>query len=195
MKPFMIWWLFGVAVLAGLPLYTLPARLSLPRGRRPGLLPLTLAEAAEQLRASGQSGWALVDAARALVGTRMAYCRRNSFERYPRAFARGYGYCVQHAEALHDLLTRLGFQAEMVHAFRCRFPHDKVTSHAWVQVTLGDEIRSIDPVFYVPERGQISFSPLSQVYPLSLPIRLLSYWGAPAVNAHRFYRTGKDFEG
>jgi transglutaminase-like putative cysteine protease len=195
MKSHRYFWILLTAVLVGLPLYALPATLSLPRGRRPGLPPLTLAEAADQLRASGKTGWELVEAARALVGERMAYCRRNSFDCYPRAFARGYGYCVQHAEALYDLLARLGFQSEMVHALRCRFPHGKVASHAWVQVTLADETRPVDPIFYWATSREISFVPLSPIAPLSPLIRLLSYWASPAVNAHRFYRTGKDFDG
>lgn len=193
MKTRTLFWL-AAGFVAGSLLYALPAMLTLPPGRRPGVLPLTLAEAAEQLRASGKTGWELVEAARALVGARMAYCRRNSFDAYPRAFARGYGYCVQHTEALSDLLTRLGFQTEMVHAFRCRFPGGKETSHAWVQVTLGGETRPVDPIFYWADSRQISFVPLSTVAYLSPLIRLLSYWGSPVVNAHRFYRTGKDFD-
>lgn len=54
-----------LALLGGLPIYALPASLSLPRGRRPGLAPLTIPQAAQQLKASGKSGWALVEAARA----------------------------------------------------------------------------------------------------------------------------------
>ena len=81
-----------VAIIIGLPLYALPATLSLPRGRRPGIEELTLTGAASQLEAMGKTEWALVEAARALIADRMKYCRRNSFDSPARAFQRGYGY-------------------------------------------------------------------------------------------------------
>ena len=127
-----------LAVLAfavGAPLYALPATLSLPRGQRPGVEKLTIPQAAQQLRQTGKTGWALVEAARALVGQRMQYCRRNSFDSAAKAFERGYGYCMQHGYALTHLLARLGFEAKVVQAFRNRFPDGDVTSHAWVNVT------------------------------------------------------------
>ncbi|MEJ2601578.1 MAG: hypothetical protein P8Z00_24860 [Anaerolineales bacterium] len=43
----------GLALLGGLPLYALPASLSLPRGRRPGLAVLTIPQAA---LGAGRSG-------------------------------------------------------------------------------------------------------------------------------------------
>src|SRR5512139_276353 len=95
--------IFSLVIIVGVILYALPATLSLPRGRRPGIEPLTIQEAAQQLRLSGLGGPALVEAARRLVGERMQYCRRNSFDLYPRAFERGYGYCQQSAYALAAL--------------------------------------------------------------------------------------------
>jgi len=80
-----------LAVAAGVPLYGLPATLTLPRGQRPGVERLTLAQAAQDLRASGRTGWDLVEAARTSVGQRMQYCRRNSYDSAARAFERGYG--------------------------------------------------------------------------------------------------------
>ena len=95
---------FILVIILGVILYALPATFSLGGGRRPGIKPLKIQEAAQQLRAGGQSGPALVEAARTLVGERMQYCRRNSFDLYPRAFERGYGYCQQSAYALAALL-------------------------------------------------------------------------------------------
>jgi transglutaminase-like putative cysteine protease len=181
-----------LAIAAGVPLYNLPATLTLPRRQRPGVLPLTLAQAARQLHDSGQRGWTLVEAARTLVGRRMQYCRRNSFDSAARAFERGYGYCMQHAYALTDLLTRLGFEARVVQAFKNRFPGGKVTSHAWVSVTLDGETRPIDPLFWDEQANQIVFTPLSRVTGISPAFKAFTWWGAAAVNAHRFYRTGKD---
>jgi transglutaminase-like putative cysteine protease len=59
-----------------------------------------------------------VEAARTLLSERMQYYRRNSLNAPARAFQRGYGYCVQQAYALVELLRRLGFEARVVHAHR-----------------------------------------------------------------------------
>ena len=126
------------------------------RGRRPGIKPLTLQEAAQQLRSSGQSGAALVEAARTLVGERMQYCRRNSFDLYPRAFERGYGYCQQSAYALAALLKELGFSAKVVTAFRNDFPGEGVGGHAWVRVEVDGKTHEIDPRHYDPTTGQLN---------------------------------------
>ncbi len=124
----------GLLVVFAAPIYALPATLSLRRGRRSGLEPLTLAEASDRIRVDYPHGYDQVEAARALVGERMVYCRRNSFDPYPRAFGRGYGYCQQMALALAEVLRRLGYEARVVHCLRCRFADGKVTSHAWVRV-------------------------------------------------------------
>jgi hypothetical protein len=181
-----------LAFAAGVPLYGLPATLTLPRGRRPGVDRLTVDQAARQLQASDKTGWARVEAARVLVGQRMRYCRRNSFDSAERAFERGYGYCMQHAYALAHLLQELGFETQVVQAFRNRFADGAVTSHAWVRVTLDGETLDIDPLFWDEEAGTIAFAPLSRVIGISPVFKAFTWWGAPAVNAHRYYRTGKD---
>jgi transglutaminase-like putative cysteine protease len=181
-----------LAVAVGVPAYALPATLSLSRGQRPGIGKLTLSQAARQLRESSETGWDLVEAGRALVGERMQYCRRNSFDSAAKAFERGYGYCVQHAYALADLLTRLGFEAKVVQALRNRFSEGEVSSHAWVSVTVDGETRYVDSLFYDEQAGRITFTPLSQVTDLSPLFKAFTWWGATAVNAHRFYVSGKD---
>jgi transglutaminase-like putative cysteine protease len=182
----------GLALLGGLPIYALPATLSLPRGRRPGLAALTIPQAAQQLKASGKSGRALVEAARTLVADRMVYCRRNSFDIYWRAFERGYGYCQQQAYALADLLTRLGFEARVVGALRNRFPDGRVTGHAWVRVILDEQAHDIDSIAYNRQAGQIDFTPLTRVFAYTPVFRIIAGWGSIAVNAQRYYKTGKD---
>lgn len=179
-------------LLLGLPLFAMPATLSLAPGRRPGLEPLTLAQAAERLERTDGPAWARVEAARALVASRMAYSRRNSFDDYPTAFERGYGYCVQQSAALVDLLARLGFEARIVHAFRNRFPDGSVSSHAWVRVRVEGVEHDIDTLFYDPASRKLTFISLSEVQDLTPLVRFLDAWGAPAVNAYRFYQTGKD---
>ncbi len=181
-----------VSVVSGLPLYALPATLSLPPGPRPGIEVLTLPEAARRLRATGKRGMALVEAARALVAGRMQYCRRNSFDSPGKAFERGYGYCTQQAYALVELLTRLGFEARVVHAFRNRFPDGSGGGHAWVRVWVDGNVRSVDSIHYDAEAGQPTFTALSPVLNHTPLFRLLSQWGEAAVNAHRYYLSGKD---
>jgi len=184
--------IFGLAIVIGVPLYALPATLSLGRGRRPGIEPLTIQEAAQQLRGSGQSGAALVEAARLLVGERIQYCRRNSFDLYPHAFERGYGYCQQSAYALAALLKELGFSARVVTAFRNEFPGEGVGGHAWVRVEMEGKTQDIDPLHYDPTTGQLTFTSLSRVFEYTPFFRYLAGWGSTAVNAHRYYVTGRD---
>jgi len=68
-----------------------------------------------------------------------------------------------------------------------------VTSHAWVSVKIDDEIRYIDPLFYDELKGKLDFIPLSEVTTIPTAFKILTFWGGPAVNAHRFYLTGKDY--
>ena len=188
-------WMLPLVLLAfavAVPVFGLPATWTLPRGQRPGVDRLTIDQAARQLQAGHHPGWDLVEAARALVGARMQYSRRNSFDSADRAFERGYGYCMQHAYALAHLLEALGFEAQVVQAFQNRFDGGKVTSHAWVRVTLDGETRDVDPLFWDAEAARPAFTPLSQVTGISPAFKAFTWWGAPAVNAYRYYRTGKD---
>lgn len=177
---------------AGVPVYALPATLSLQSGPRPGTEELTIEEAALLLSSSGETGWELVESARALVAERMAYSRRNSFDSPARAFERGYGYCMQHAYALSYLLEDLGFENEVVQAFQNEFPDGKVTSHAWVSVKIGGEIRHIDSLFYDEQARELDFTPRSEITTIPTVLKYFTFWGGPAVNAHRYYLTGKD---
>ncbi len=181
------------AILIGVPLYAIPATLSLPSGPRPGVEEITIEQAAQQLKETGKTGWTLVEATRALVAERMEYSRRNSFDPTGRAFERGYGYCMQHAYALTSLLTELGFDAKVVHAFQNRFPDGEVSAHAWVSVSVNNETRYIDSLFYDEQAGELDFTRLSKVLDVSPALKLLTFWGGAAVNAHRYYVTGKDF--
>jgi transglutaminase-like putative cysteine protease len=182
----------ALAIILGLPLYALPATLSLPRGLRPGLKRLTISQAVRQLRGTGKTGWSLVEAARALVADRMHYCRRNSFDPAVKAFERGYGYCQQQSYALADILTELGFEAKVVGAFRNKLPGGRVGGHAWVSVTLDGETRYVDSLHYDAKAGKIAFTPLTHVFSYTPASRVFFGWGSAAVNAHRYYLTGKD---
>jgi hypothetical protein len=181
-----------ITILIGVPLYAIPATLTLPPGTRPGIVELTIAQAAQDLKKTGLADWELVETARALVADRMQYSRRNSFDPPARAFERGYGYCTQHAFALASLLRELGFEARVVQAFQNRFPDGKVTAHAWVRIWVNGESRYVDSLFYNKQAGELDFVPLSKVTHISPAFKLVALWGGTAVNAHRYYITGKD---
>jgi transglutaminase-like putative cysteine protease len=196
-----VWWLgiglvslIGLSIL-GLTLFALSATFSLPPGPRPGLEDLTLEEAAVRLGQSGAEGWHLVEKARLLVGDRMTYSRRNSFDSYSTAFRRGYGYCEQSAFALAGLLQQLGFDARPVHSERNLFPdRDSPTGHAWVRVLYEGETREIDPEFQDPATGEFLFEPHDQAREYTPLFRVLSRWGCAIANAYRYYRTGSDVD-
>lgn len=179
-------------LIAALPLYALPATLSLQAGARPGVEPLTISAAARRLMRSGLKGRPLVEAARRMVADRMQYCRRNSFDTAATAFARGYGYCQQQAFALARLLCCLGFEARVVHAFRNRLPDGTVTPHAWVRVAVDGEMLDVDSIHYDPGESAIAFTPEGKVRGYSPAFRILAGWGSTAVNAHRYYATGRE---
>lgn len=186
--------LIGVVLLSPF-LYVLPATLSLPRGKRPGLEALTIEEAAVRLRRSGAEGWDLIEEARLLVGDRMVYCRRNGFDSHRKAFRRGYGYCEQSAFALAELLQQIGFDARPVHSERNRFPdRESPTGHSWVRVFYGGGTRDIDPRHQDPATGKFLFEPGDDVREYSPAFRIMARWTCPIVNACRYYRTGSDVE-
>jgi hypothetical protein len=176
----------------GLTLYAIPAMFTLPGGIRPGLEPLTLTQAAKQLTGTGKTGWELVEVARALVADRIQYSRRNSFDNDERAFERGYGFCTQQAYALVTLLGHLGFDAKAVQAFRNSFPDKREGGHTWVSVTLNGESRFIDSMLYDAQSREITFTPLSEVHDHTALFKRMTRTGEAALNAHRYYRTGKD---
>jgi hypothetical protein len=181
-----------LATNLGLALYALPVMFTLPKGLRPGLKPLNLSQAAKYLLCIGKTGWDLVEAARSLVAERMHYSRRNSFDRDAKAFERGYGFCTQQAYALVDLLTQLGFEAKAVHAFRNKFPNGERGGHTWVSVSLESETRFIDSIFYDAESREITFQPISKIYNHTSLFKILTRSGEAALNARRYYRTGRD---
>jgi len=184
--------ILAASLMTALPMYAIPATLSLPRGRRTGLVSLTLSQAADQLKASQKQGPELVEAARQLVGERMRYCRRNSFDACARAFERGYGYCQQSAFALATLLKMMGIEAYVVSATRNRFANGKISGHAWVETTVNGRTFFIDPRHYAPATGEILFTPLSKIFHVTPVIRSFAGWGSIAVNASRYYRTRSD---
>jgi hypothetical protein len=184
---------FGLLVfIAGWMIYSLPATLSLQRGIRPGIDKTTIEEAVKMLKASGNTGTELIKAARSVTITRMQYCRRNSFDSYKTAFERGYGYCQQQAHALKYILTQLGFNAWVVYANRNRFADGHAGGHAWVRIFYDGTQKDIDATYDDPVSDKITFTPLTKVKRYTPLFRLLAGWGSIAINASRYYLTGKD---
>jgi hypothetical protein len=133
-----------------------------------------------------------VETARALVADRIQYSRRNSFDSAERSFERGYGFCTQQAYALVQLLRHLGFDAKPVQAFQNHFPDGNRGGHTWVSVSLEGEQRFIDSMFYDAQNRKITFIPLTQVHDHTTLFKLITRSGEAALNAHRYYVTGKD---
>lgn len=84
----------------------------------------------------------------------MVYSRRNGWDTAARAFARGRGYCQQHAFALRQLLRALGIRATPVYARCCRLPPKQIdeswepeqgSSHTWLQVKIDGETKDVCP--------------------------------------------------
>ncbi|MFP4362785.1 MAG: hypothetical protein ACLFR1_02825 [Spirochaetia bacterium] len=173
-------------------LISVPAMLTLSKGSREGIEKgLTLTKAGERLSASGKTGWELVEEARVLVGDRMAYCRRNSYDSPAGAFLRGYGYCTQSAYALSELLRKIGITAYPVYSLSCKFD-DGTGGHTWVRVDHNGEEHDIDPIWYDSEIRAVQFHPLGKVRKMTPFFFAFSTWGSAGVNAWRYYRTGKD---
>jgi hypothetical protein len=173
-------------------IYALPATFSLQRGLRPGLESKSIDEAVLELKESGYSDLELIEKARLMIGQRMAYNRRNSYDSYKKAFKRGYGFCQQQSFALAYILQELGFDAFPVQAMRTQFPDGNIGGHAWVKVNLNGETVYLDPIYYDTEGQKITFIPLSKVTGFTAFFRLLSGWGAASINAHRYYTSGTD---
>lgn len=173
-------------------LYAIPAMISLPGGIRPGIEEQTIEEAVQALKKKNLEGIDLIEEARSLVGKRMAYCRRNSYESYKKAFRRGYGFCQQQAFALAAILEGLNFEAVPVQSMQTKFPEGNIGGHSWVRVKLDGKYLYIDPIFYIPEKQEITFTPLSRVTEFSSFFRILSGWGSATINAHRYYTSGSD---
>lgn len=189
-----IWIILGIPamILLGGTIFALPALALLPRGRRPGLEPLSLSEAATLLQGSGKTDWELVEEARLLVNRRMHYCRRNSWDSPARAFDRGYGYCMHQSLALEALLRGLGFSCRLVQCVDNEFPGGFRSGHSWVRVVWQGEERDADPTFPDSPTGTLAFEIRGRVTGFSPWFLALTLWGSGLVNAGRFYRTGKD---
>lgn len=181
-----------LAIFLGVILVAVPATLTLPGGVRPGIPPMTLESAVLLVENISGTDAERVENARKLVITRMQYCRRNSFDSYEIAFERGYGYCIQQAQALAHLLTKLNLTAYVVQATENRFPDGSVGGHAWVRVETEAWTKDVDATNVSLESDRLTFVPLNEVTRLEGVFLQIALWGSTSVNALRYYLTGSD---
>ncbi|OHD54809.1 MAG: hypothetical protein A2Y33_02240 [Spirochaetes bacterium GWF1_51_8] len=156
----------------------------------------TLDDAASMCRASGLTGWELVEYARALVSRKMSYSYRNPYDLPARAFERGLGYCWHKGWALYELLTRLGFRVQAVQAVKVMFPAGDIEGvrreggmlgHMWVRVGIDGMTLDCDPGREDIETGELFCEPISPVVPLTPLWSAISYLGSPYVNSIRYF--------
>ncbi|NLI55222.1 MAG: transglutaminase family protein [Clostridiales bacterium] len=155
---------------------------------------MEIQQAIDECRAQPLSGWELVAYAQSLVQQHMAYAVDNSTDTPQAAFEKGRGYCYHHAHVMCDLIDALGFQCQIVYAFRTFFPEVVVSGvqlrrltsgHMWCRVRLDgatQDVCSCDPG---NAPGKLHFRPKSKVRPLTPLIDRLTYRGSAGQNARR----------
>ncbi len=171
-------------LLVFLPL-TLRSMRMLPAGKRKTVEGITTIEdAAAHCRASGLSGWELVAHAQELAAKRFEYSRRNPWDGWEGAFARGMGYCIQQAMALKRLYDRLGVTSWPVQSFRVSFPAHVVhgvsepagtSGHMWLRVSVNGEVRDVCP-------GRVGNLPGTVHFTARAPVRRVAAWTVPLLH-------------
>lgn len=160
-------WLWGVP-LAGVALALTPMVARAPRPGPASGTAVSLYEVAAQSRASGLTGWALVDDATARVTRRFThYSAWHLWDTPQRAYAHGHGQSTQYNLALADVLRQLGFEVEVVHAARVRAGHNPWfhTGHLWLRVTHDGRVRDVCAGSPDNRAGAVHFVAISQVRP------------------------------
>lgn len=140
----------------------------------------SIAAAAAACRATGHTGWELVDRAASLVHARFTtYSVRHPWECADTAYRRRRGYCTQYNGALAVLLRRLGFDAWLVCAARVRLHDDPgwTLGHTWVRVRVDGEVRDVCARRSANRAGDINLTPVGAVRPLGRATRVLSTAG------------------
>lgn len=159
--------LAGAAVLAGLAAPLLSRR---PVASASGPV-VDVDDAVHRARATGLTGLALIQYCCELVGHQFeTQTLRSPWEPGAVAFARRRGYSMQYNGVLAEILSRLGFQAELVFAARVRRPHAQppwyAMGHAWVRVTIDGRRRAVC-ARYGGMGGEHGFVPLTQIHVVS----------------------------
>lgn len=159
------WWI-PVAALA-VAVAPVIARTPKPRVATPEGVQ-TLEDAVKVCRASGLTGWDLVEFAQQLVHRKFTrYSILSVWEPPALAFRNSRGYCNQYNSALWWLLRELGFDAERVFSTRVRQDINPWwrMGHTWVRVTIDG--LTLDVCAGRPDHrpGRVSFTPVTDVMP------------------------------
>lgn len=169
-----------LAVLAGASLATLAATSPKAQGGR------ELASVTDELRATGLTGWELVDAATQRVHQAFEHESLWSlWESAPTAMSHGHGWSAQYNGALALVLERLGFDVHVVHAARVTgLGHNPWwhAGHSWLRVTHDGRTLDVCAGKADNRAGRVAFMPVSEVRPMRRWTRgLVSVAMAPVV--------------
>jgi hypothetical protein len=189
---------FTGAVAAGcltIYLLTMPMLRRLPKQSHVSLDGVTsIDDAVEACRRTHLQGWDLVAYAQHLTARKFTYSRLNTWDTPSRAFERGMGYCEQQALALKKIYDRLGIETRPVFALRCKFPAKMVdgkpwpggvSGHAWLQVSIGDEVLDVCSGSVNNKPGVTQFKILSTVRTWQPWLRPLTHVGSSIENIRR----------
>jgi hypothetical protein len=138
-------------------------------------------EAVATCRASGLSGWALVDEAARLVSLQFAtYSVLHPWESPDKAFRQRRGYCLQYNGALATILQQLGIGAWLVFAERVHFDDgpDWSLGHTWVRAGIESEVRDVCARSADNRSGCVHFTPIGPVRKLGGAVRVASAMGS-----------------
>jgi hypothetical protein len=189
---------FTGAVAAGcltIYLLTIPMLRRLPKQSHVSLDGVTsIDDAVEACRRTHLQGWDLVAYAQHLTARKFTYSRLNTWDTPSRAFERGMGYCEQQALALKKIYNRLGIETRPVFALRCKFPPKMVdgklwpggvSGHAWLRVSIGDEVLDVCSGSVNNKPGVTQFEILSTVRNWQPWLRPLTHVGSSIENIRR----------
>ncbi|MEL4358145.1 MULTISPECIES: hypothetical protein [unclassified Luteococcus] len=140
-------------------------------GPAPGSRGTSIDELVAECRASGLSGWDLVDEATRRVHEAFDHISLwHLWEGSATALRHGHGWSAQYNGALKHVLRRLGFRVEVVHAARVhhlgRNPWWNA-GHTWLRVTHDGRTLDVCCSRAQHRAGQVSFVPVTQVRPMN----------------------------
>ncbi len=134
----------------------------------------TVADLVWELRGTGLTGRALVDAAIVAVAEAIPYHSAwHLWERPTTSLQRGAGWAHQYNTVLLLVLRDLGFDTRLVHAARVRgfgFPWF-LSGHTWVKVYVEDRWLDACASSAANKAGEINFVPLTEELPLLVRTR------------------------
>lgn len=136
----------------------------------------SIAECAARCRATGATGWELVEHAQQLVWQQYRWhSQLHVWAGIEGSFSRRQGSPAQINTALARVLRELGFRARVVHAARVRRSRSVPwwrTGHVWLRVSHDGVTRDVCATRSDHQPGRVSFDAVTRV----LPMRPVTYW-------------------